>query len=241
LHVRISFDDEKERRKWQNPETILADVVGVETGFTLVDVGCGDGFFALPAARFVGNEGRVYGLDADSEAIGRLKEEAAKEGLRNLQLKVGMAEETVFCDSCADIIFFRIVLHDFGDPTRVLLNAKKMLKPTGRLIDLDLRKEPMRFGPPLHIRFNEQKASNLIETTGFKIDEIKKEGLYHYIIVATPESSLASTEPIRPRTPRPRAEGQNSIDRNVPGGRLQLRFILVQSLIVEHDSQKRIL
>jgi ubiquinone/menaquinone biosynthesis C-methylase UbiE len=187
LHAHRFLDDEKERRKWQNPEAILVDI-GIKAGFKFVDVGCGHGFFTLPAARLVGNEGRVYGLDADSEAIRRLKEKAAKEKLRNFKLEVGMAEETVFCDSCADIVFFGIVLHDFEDPNKVLSNAKKMLKPNGRLVDLDWRKEPMQLGPPLQIRFNEKKASGLIETAGFSIDEIKKEGLYHYMVVATPKS-----------------------------------------------------
>jgi ubiquinone/menaquinone biosynthesis C-methylase UbiE len=187
LYVHRFFDDEQERRKWQNPEAILVDV-GVKPGLIFVDVGCGHGFFALPAARLVGNEGRVYGLDADSEAIDRLKEKAAKEKLRNLMLEVGIAEQTVFCDSCADIVFFGIVLHDFGDTSKVLSNAKKMLKPTGRLIDLDWKKELMQLGPPLRIRFNEKKASNLIEKAGFSVDEVKEEGLYHYMIVATPKS-----------------------------------------------------
>jgi ubiquinone/menaquinone biosynthesis C-methylase UbiE len=186
LHGRRLFDDEEERRKWQNPEAILVDI-GVKAGLTFMDVGCGHGFFSLPAARLVGNEGRVYGLDADSEAIRRLKEKAAKEKLRNLKLETGMAEETVFCDSCADIVFFGIVLHDFKDPSKVLSNAKKMLKPTGQLVDLDWKKEPMQLGPPLQIRFDEKKASSLIEETGFRIDEIKKPGLYHYMIVATPK------------------------------------------------------
>jgi ubiquinone/menaquinone biosynthesis C-methylase UbiE len=187
LHSHRFFNDEKERRKWQNPEAILVEV-GVRTGLKFVDLGCGDGFFALSAARLVGNEGRVYGLDVDSQAIERLKEKASKEGLKNLTLKVGMAEEKVFCDSCADIVFFGIVLHDFRDPIKVLANAKRMLKPTGRLIDLDWKKEPMHLGPPLQIKFSEEKASDLIIAAGFKTDEIRKEGLYHYIIVATPTS-----------------------------------------------------
>jgi ubiquinone/menaquinone biosynthesis C-methylase UbiE len=187
LYGRRFFDDEKERRKWQNPEAILVDA-GVRAGLTFVDVGCGQGFFALPAARLVGDEGRVYGLDADSETIRKLREKAAKEKFRNFKLEAGMAEETVLCDSCADVVFFGIVLHDFEDPSKVLSNAKKMLKPTGRLVDLDWKKEPMQLGPPLQIRFDEKKASGLIESAGFKIDEIKKEGIYHYIIMATPKS-----------------------------------------------------
>lgn len=187
MHSHRFFNDEKERRKWQNPETILIEA-GVKTGLKFVDLGCGDGFFALSAARLVGSEGKVYGLDVNGQAIDRLKEKASKEGLKNLTLKVGMAEEKVFCDSCADFVFFGIVLHDFRDPIKVLANAKRMLKPTGRLIDLDWKKEPMHLGPPLQIRFSEEKASDLIIAAGFKTDEIRKEGLYHYIIVATPTS-----------------------------------------------------
>jgi ubiquinone/menaquinone biosynthesis C-methylase UbiE len=182
-----AFFDEEERREWQNPETILANL-NVKKGLVFVDVGCGSGFFALPAARLVRSEGKVYGVDADPQTINRLKKKAAREGLMNLELTIGLAEETVFCSSCADIVFFGIVFHDFSDQTKALSNAKKMLKPTGRLIDLDWKKEPMRFGPPSQIRFNEEEASGLIVSAGFEIEEKRTDGPYHYVIVATPKS-----------------------------------------------------
>jgi len=156
----------------------------LKLGFTFIDVGCGNGFFALPAARLVGENGKVCGLDINAEAIGMLTKTAMKEGLRNLNLRVGMAEETVLCKACADIVFFGIVLHDFTDVARVLSNAKRMLKSTGRLVDLDWKKEPMKFGPPLQIRFSEEKAVSLIEAAGFKINSVKDAGTYHYLIVA---------------------------------------------------------
>jgi len=179
------FQDETERRKWQNPEAILVEI-GLRHGFTFMDIGCGYGFFALPAARLVGEKGKVYGLDADAEAIKMLKRKAVKEGLKNLNLKVGEAENTILCEACADIVFFGIVLHDFEDPARVLMNAKKMLKPTGRLVDLDWKKEPMEFGPPLRIRFSEEEAVSRIEAAGFKINSVKEARPYHYIIIAKP-------------------------------------------------------
>jgi len=182
------FHDEKERRRWQNPEAILDDV-GLRPGFTFVDVGCGDGFFTLPAARLVGKEGKIYGIDADAEAIDRLKEQARREGLSNLTLKVAEAEESVPCEACADVVFFGIVLHDFKDPNKVLLHARRMLKPNGRLVNLDWKKEPMNLGPPLRIRFSEEKATRLIEAATFKIEVIKNVGPYHYLIIARPKST----------------------------------------------------
>ena len=178
---------EKFRKRWQNPETILSRV-GLMSGFTFIDVGCGNGFFAIPAAHIVGEKGTVYGIDIDGSAISMLKEIARTESLNNLVLKVGRAEETILCENCADIVFLANDLHDFKDPNKVLKNAKKMIKPNGRLVDIDWKKETMTMpGPPLQIRLNEEEASNLIKATGFEVETIEEAGPYHYLIIAKPK------------------------------------------------------
>jgi hypothetical protein len=53
------------------------------------------------------------------------------------------------------------------------------------LVDLDWKKEQMNFGPPLHIRFDEKKAGQLIESAGFKVQSIASSGLYHYMIISS--------------------------------------------------------
>ncbi len=175
--------DDPERRKWQNPEAILADI-GLKPGFTFIDIGCGGGFFALPAAGMVGTRGEVYGLDTDALSITSLKKQGAREGLTNLRLTIARAEESVMCEQCADIIFFGMALHDFQEPSKVLENARRMVKPTGRLVNLDWKKEPMELGPPLRIRFDEETAARLIEAAGFSVETIKDSGPYHYLVIA---------------------------------------------------------
>jgi len=108
------------------------------------------------------------------------------EGLKNVLASVGAGEETVFCDSCADYVFLGIVLHDFNDPNRVLQNARRMLKPTGKLVNLDWKKIHMRFGPPYEIRFNEDKAVALIRKNSFTVEEVRESGKYHYLVIAHP-------------------------------------------------------
>ena len=136
---------ENERRKWQNPERILAEI-GLKAGFAFIDVGCGDGYFSLPAARIVGEQGRVYAVDISKEAVGRLKNKAKKERLKNLITKVGWAEQTIFCTACADVIFYGIVLHDFDDPEKVLANAGKMANPNGKWLILIGKRSLCRLG-----------------------------------------------------------------------------------------------
>jgi ubiquinone/menaquinone biosynthesis C-methylase UbiE len=185
LHFHRSYGNQKERREWQNPEAILRET-GLKLGSTFVDVGCGDGFFSIPAARTVGQKGRVYCVDVSSGAIDILKENARMAGLENLIFKVGRAEETVFCEACADFLFFGIVLHDFQNIDKVLTNTRKMLKSSGRLVDLDWKKESMPFGPPLRIRLAETEAADMIEKAGFHIESTGAIGHYSYLIVARP-------------------------------------------------------
>lgn len=177
--------EESERREWQNPEAILSEI-GLKPGQTFADIGCGDGFFAIPAARIVGKTGSVIGIDIDADALRELKEKARKEHLTNITLILSEAEKSIPCEKCADIVLFGIDLHDFLDPIKVLANARKIIRPSGRLVDIDWRKEPMEVGPPIGIRFDEKKAAGLIEKAGFKIERIGLSGQYHYLIIAVP-------------------------------------------------------
>lgn len=177
--------DESVRRVWYNPETILKDI-GLTKGMVFIDVGCGDGFFSLLASKIVGATGKVYSVDTDKSGIEKLKHKAAELGISNVYATVGAAEETLLCKNCADMVFFSMVLHDFNDPTKVLLNAKQMLKPTGLVANLDWKKKQMQFGPPFQIRFSEDKASELITQAGFKIKNVTQAGEHHYIITAKP-------------------------------------------------------
>jgi len=176
---------EAERRKWQNPESILA-VAGLKPAMTFVDLGCGNGFFALPAARTVGAEGRVYGVDANPEFIEELRTRAEGEGLKNVDLTAGRAEQTLPCEQCADMVFMGNVLHDFDDPARVLQNARRMLKPEGVLVNVDWKDEPSPMGPPMSIRFSPARALGLIEGPGFTAGSASDIGSYHYLILAHP-------------------------------------------------------
>jgi ubiquinone/menaquinone biosynthesis C-methylase UbiE len=174
--------DEATRRSWYNPDTVLQSL---QAGMTFVDVGCGEGFFTFLAAKKVGPEGKVYAVDIDPHAIEKLQNKAQTEGLQNITAKAAVAEDTVFCKQCADIVFFSMDLHDFNDASKVLQNAREMIKPDGILMDLDWKKAPMPFGPPLAIRFSEQHVANLLRSAGFTVAQMLDVGPYHYVVTAT--------------------------------------------------------
>jgi ubiquinone/menaquinone biosynthesis C-methylase UbiE len=175
--------DEATRRSWYSPEAVLQDL---HEGMVFVDVGCGDGFFSILAAKKVREKGKVYAVDSDASGIEKLNRKAQTAGLKNVISKIAPAEDTVFCKSCADFVFFSMVLHDFADPAKVLQNARKMIKPSGTLVDLDWKKREMPFGPPVKIRFSQDYASSLINDAGFRVDGVRDIGNFHYVLTAEP-------------------------------------------------------
>jgi ubiquinone/menaquinone biosynthesis C-methylase UbiE len=176
--------DDPERKEWQDPEKIFP-AIGLRKGMVFVDVGCGEGYFALPAARIVGPGGKVYAFDINAEAVAKLNEQANADGLTNLSAEAKEAEAAVACEGCADIVFFGIDLHDFADPVQVIRNARRMLKQSGRLVDLDWKDIPMDFGPPAEKRFPVKKATMMIESAGFTVQSVQDAGPYHYLIIAS--------------------------------------------------------
>ena len=66
-------------RKWHHPKLKLENI-GLSAGMVFMDIGCGYGFFTIPAAKIVGEKGRVYAVDIDASAIDRLQREAAEKG-----------------------------------------------------------------------------------------------------------------------------------------------------------------
>jgi ubiquinone/menaquinone biosynthesis C-methylase UbiE len=178
---------ESDRRKTQDPEAILTKA-GLRPGMTFADIGCGQGYFAIPAARLVGAKGKVYGIDLDGEAIDVLKKNASAGGLDNIRAEVGDAERKTICRACADVAFFGICLHDFENVEAALRNARRTLKPGGTLADLDWKmiRDPAG-GPPCGARLGEKKASKLIEEAGFTVKSVEDiEGRYYMIIAEAP-------------------------------------------------------
>ena len=175
--------DEATRRLWYDPEAILNNL---RSGMTFVDVGCGDGFFSILAAKKIGEKGRVYAVDIDPTAIEKLTQKAKAEGLKNINAKAGKAEDTVFCKQCADFVFYSMDLHDFSDPANVLRNAREMVNPNGLVVDLDWKKLDMPFGPPVAIRFSKEHATGLLRLAGLNVVDMRDAGPYHYVITAKP-------------------------------------------------------
>jgi ubiquinone/menaquinone biosynthesis C-methylase UbiE len=101
-------------------------------GMRVLDVGCGPGDVVFLAARLVGPEGTVIGVDTSPEAIAQARQRAAAIGLTNVQfLAQDLSDSELVLDEPVDALIGRLVLQYFANPALVLHRLATLVKPGG--------------------------------------------------------------------------------------------------------------
>jgi SAM-dependent methyltransferase len=139
LARRLEYDD-----AWLDgiPEATIASFAGtgnpfrpgpLRAGERVVDVGCGAGIDSLIAARLVGDQGRVVGIDMTPAMLARARASAALTGAANVEFREGYAEALPVDDGWADVVISNGVLNLFADKLGGLQEMARVLRAGGRL------------------------------------------------------------------------------------------------------------
>jgi ubiquinone/menaquinone biosynthesis C-methylase UbiE len=119
-------------RDFLQPRMSVLDEVGIKEGHHVLDYGCGPGSYTVPLAELVGKSGKIYALDVHPLAIQAVKRLASRKRLENVQTILSDCE-TGLQPSSVDVVLLYDILHDLGDPNRVLEELHRTLKPKGIL------------------------------------------------------------------------------------------------------------
>jgi SAM-dependent methyltransferase len=107
-------------------------------GEAVVDLGSGGGIDCLLAGRAVGPSGSVIGVDFLPEMVSRATRAAANAGLANVSFVEGLIEALPLADDSADVVISNGVVNLSPRKVRVLAEAYRILRPSGRLAIVDL-------------------------------------------------------------------------------------------------------
>ena len=106
----------------------------IEPGNRILDVGCGTGASALPAAELAGASGVVIGIDAARNMLERAREKAAAQELTNVRLECADMAKLDFADGHFDRIISVFAIFFLEDMTAHLRELWRMLRPGGRMV-----------------------------------------------------------------------------------------------------------
>jgi len=135
--ISCNVNVKNEVEKWVKQDGLLfLRKIGVKESYVLVDFGCNVGHYAIPAAKVIGDKGKVYAVDKDGEVLRKLIQTTDAEKLKNIvpikttgELKIDLENESV------DIVLLYDILHYFTIQERTTLYKEvyRILKVNGLL------------------------------------------------------------------------------------------------------------
>jgi ubiquinone/menaquinone biosynthesis C-methylase UbiE len=149
----------------------------------VADFGAGGGYFALPAARAVGSEGKVYTIDIQRQAIDLIRSKATLDHLLNIETVWADLERpsgSHLPDASVDLVIVANILFQAEDKRRVIAEAHRVARSGGRLAILEWDETPFPAGPPKNLRIAKAAARRLAQDAGFELENEFEAGTHHY-------------------------------------------------------------
>jgi ubiquinone/menaquinone biosynthesis C-methylase UbiE len=137
-----------DRAAWQKPDEVVA-ALALRPGQTACDVGSGPGYFTLRLARAVGPQGRVFAVDVEPRLLSILRDRLAGAGLANVTPVLALPHDPLLPPGACDVVLVVDTYHHFPDGSAYLRSLQRVLRPGGRIANVDYHKRETPVGPPM--------------------------------------------------------------------------------------------
>lgn len=132
---------ERDEREEEERLSLFVEAMKFKPGMNVADVGAGSGVLTAKIAPLVGPEGKVFAVDIQQEMLDALGEKMKQKGLENVVPVLGTVKSPQLKPGTIDLAFMVDVYHEFDHPYEMSLELSRSLKPGGRLVFVEYRKE----------------------------------------------------------------------------------------------------
>jgi len=180
--ARLARLEDPERLRLLPARDVMVDA-GVAAGMSVADVGCGPGFFTLPAAEIVGPSGRVYAIVISPQMLQAVREKAREAGLGTIETVLAEEAAVPLPGAIAQFALLAFVLHEAVQPGIFLHEVVRLLRPGGHVLLLEWKKHEMPMGPPVRDRLTPEAAADLLAEADLRIVRQFEPNAYHYGLI----------------------------------------------------------
>ena len=182
---------------FSDPDKVIKEMFVAE-GMTVADFGSGVGFYTIPLARRVGPYGRVFAIDAMGDFLRKIKNEAMRAGLNNIEVIQGDLESqsgSGLLTASVDRIVIANTLFQTDSPLHVVHEAKRVIKHSGKVAVIDWQESFGQIGPHKDHILTKEETRNLFEKNGFTFESFIDAGEHHYgMLYSVTETPIPGSE-----------------------------------------------
>ena len=139
-HQAADWLDRPEREAEEAPSLLIRSLK-LKPGMAIADIGAGSGYLSFPMAKLVAPSGKVYAVDIQQEMLDIIKKRARVRRLSNVVPVLGTISDPKLEKDSIDLIIMVDVYHEFDHPWEMTTAMVKALKPGGRLVFVEYRRE----------------------------------------------------------------------------------------------------
>ena len=176
--------DSPKRREMLPTRTVL-NKIGLNEGARLADIGCGIGYFSIPAADVIGPQGIVFALDVSKEMIEELDKKIEENGIENIRTVITDKYNFKLEDNSVSYAFICTVLHEIEDGMAFINETKRILALGGKIAVVEWIRAESDWGPPVDHRLDSSDVKIMLQAAGFKEIEYLKLNEHFYIVKGT--------------------------------------------------------
>ena len=156
-----------ERDAEEQPDRVIREL-NIPAGATVVDFGAGVGYYTWRLARQVGPRGKVIAVDIQPGMIERLKETLAAHDVSNVETVLALEDNPRLPEGEVDLAILVDVYNELQQPEVSMQHLRRALKPDGRLVIIDYKREDASIPIPAPYRMTVSEVREAVEPVGFE-------------------------------------------------------------------------
>ncbi len=177
----------------EEPFSEILKLLPINKFASILELGCGSGFYTFPLAHYSAQAARVYAVDIEAKMLellranmrgGKIIKPLQQADVRKIIPLLISENEFEVLDESIDLFFCAKVLHEIEGFSEFFEELSRVMRKNGIIFVLDWKKERMERGPPIEERIDMKDAIEMFQKNGYQIEKYGEIFTYYYYLIA---------------------------------------------------------